>query len=440
MPRHRARRLPALPLIATVIGLVAVDMGAAGTALAVFAPPELALAPVIAAFTLAISAGLISGTPGGLGAFELTLLATLSDQDIEPVLSAVLCFRVVYYAVPALLAAAAILPGSRLMGRARAQPGLRAETTPPPNALRAEAGLLAQPGAMALCDATGTPHALARRTRQALVMIGDGFTGAAPFATLQDIARREGRLPAAYKIGARDALRARTRGWAVMRTGHEALIVTPLFDPATPAHRQLRRTLKQAETAGVSVARATHPLPLADMAAIDAAWCARQGGARGFSMGRFCPVYVAGQEVWLARQNGRLVGFITLHRGRFERTLDLMRQTDDAPGGTMHLIVTAALKQARCDGIARVSLAAVPGAALPARLRAWADRCTGAPGLRPFKAAFNPSWRHLYIAAPTHAALALAALDIARAMTAPHDDHEPSSFAHRPVPWQTGAL
>lgn len=111
-----------------------------------------------------------------------------------------------------------------------------------------------------------------------------------------------------------------------------------------------------------------------------------------------------------------------------------MRSGANAPDGTMHALVHAAITHAASHGRTRLSLASVP--ADPARARARALervlrhallRASGGPGLVQFKSAFAPRFEPLYIAAPSIAGLALASADLALAVRqgpAPHDDDE----------------
>ncbi len=160
------------------------------------------------------------------------------------------------------------------------------------------------------------------------------------------------------------------------------------------------------------------------MTRVDAIWRARHDGARGVTMGRFTPGYVAGQRVYCAELEGRLIAFISLHTGPREWTLDLMRHGDELPDGTMHSLIRAALTDARHAGIPRVSLAAMPVQEGPeARAVAWVRRRittrSGCAGRARFKATFAPRLEPLYAAAPTRLGLALALLDLAVAIRRP---------------------
>jgi phosphatidylglycerol lysyltransferase len=142
---------------------------------------------------------------------------------------------------------------------------------------------------------------------------------------------------------------------------------------------------------------------------------------------------VAGQRIYVARLGARPVGFATFHCLPGDWALDLLRPHPAAPEGTAQALVAAALADAQRAGVARLSLAAVPEAAFadgtgPA---AWLLRrgrpgrgrpgrnLAAAQGLWQFKAAFAPRWERRYVAAPGWAALALAALDLHRAIRRP---------------------
>ena len=266
-------------------------------------------------------------------------------------------------------------------------------------------------------------------------------------------AREEGRWPILYKASAREALRARAAGMAVLPVAREAWLRPGAFRLDLPARAGLRRKLRRAEAAGLTARLEAWP-DWAALAAVNAAWVRVRGGEHGFSMGRFAPAYLAGQRLVVARAGGRVVGFASFHAarigGREIWTLDLLRPDPSAPEGTAQLLVVTALAAAREAGVAELSLAAVPigsddGERGPvARLgRILAPE----RGLEQFKAGFAPRWRRLYIAGPSRGAIALVGLEIWRRVrhprplaklrrTAGHDaEYEIASGRN---PWQRG--
>ena len=378
----------------------------------------------------------MSGAPGGVGAFEVTLLALLPDLPQDPMLAAILAWRALYYALPAVLGGLVAAIGPR---KAAAAPPRIVQPVAP---ARAETLIEAQ--GEHRCLASG--DWLAGRTAHILVGLFDPI-GTHPHAVqkLAEAARETDRWPAIYKCTARTAVQARRQGWQVIGIAREAWLDPRHFDLAPPARAGLRRKLRKARAAGVTVTQG--PLPLAEMARIAADWATAHGGERGFSMGRYAPAYVLGQQVFLAWRDGYLAGFATFHDGNREWTLDLMRHGPDAPDGTMQALVAAAIAEAGRRRVPRLSLAAVPEVAFGRTLpmdRAMAMLCNDGAGLLQFKAMFAPRWQPLYLAAPHAAALGLAACEIARAIASPpplrqtEQDHAEYEFATATRPWQRG--
>ncbi|MFC4668558.1 phosphatidylglycerol lysyltransferase domain-containing protein [Seohaeicola nanhaiensis] len=426
--------LPTLPALAGIALWTVIDTAFAALALTVLIPETASLtwAAVFPAYLVALGSALISGTPGGLGPFELTLILLLPAGTEAQVIAGVIGFRLVYFALPALIAGAVLL--RRPFGPAMAETAATA-TSLPANLLRAETAVIRQSGGQILC--AGDAAVAAIRTPQLIAGIFDPISGPMPevLNLLWVTARSANRIACLYKCGARSAALARRAGWKVQRIAREAVIDTARFDLSTPRHRQLRRKLRHAERGGLTITRDSAP-PLAALTAIDTAWQADRGRARGTTMGRFCADYIQGQEIFVARLNGEARAFVTLHATSSEWCLDLMRWQPGLPDGVMHALITAAIRAAAAAGVPRLSLAAVPDHRL--------SRDSGS-GLAQFKASFAPRWEPLYLAAPDAPALALAAADLARTIFWPgpaaspspqaiHEDVEQNGFAMRPAP------
>ena len=439
--RGRSVQLPTLPASMAILLWTAVDTLCAAGALYVLLPADAAVSPAqfLPLFLMALGTALISNTPGGVGPFELMMLGLLPHVPAADVLGSIVAFRIVYYALPALLAAAALL---RPMQDARTN---RRLTVPncAQSAQRAELGIIRQTAARAIAY-QGT-SAVAWTTGQTLTCLGDPTVGSpqAALPVLKHLARQHSRVPSIYKCSARTAAVVRKAGWAVLHIADEAVIDTAHYDTNRPAYRRLRRKLRSAQKAGVAVCHPSH-LPLAEMARIDAAWQASHGRARGGTMGQFEGGYVRAQHCVLAYVQGQLVGFVTFHMGPHDWCLDLVRHVDALPDGTMFALVDAAICQARLAGIAQVNLAAIPACPNPASgFWRWFGvqmvLRSGGSGLRQFKSAFAPAWHPRYAAAPNWAALTLALADITRAVHRPdpplnaaaHDGDENYEVASR---------
>ena len=417
--------MPTLPAMGALLGFCLLDVAAAALAFWILVPAgvDISFAALFPIYLIALGAAILSGTPGGVGPFELTVLAMLPHFPEMELMAAILAFRMVYYAIPAAIGGLMVLrPIARgADGWVQSVNGC-IDTALTNKTARAELGVVRQNGGSILHCTAGACGVV--RTGQTLTtifdpVIGDSSDLAAP---LKRIAREQNRVVCKYKISSRHALRARREGWTVLHVSDEALIAPSNHTLEGSNYRQLRRKLRQAEKAGVQITMAKDTLPFEDMARISEAWEARNGGARGLSMGQFEASYVSGQAVFLAYFGEKLIGFVSFHKTSHEWCLDLMRATDNAPDGTMHLLVQTAIEAAKQENVSCVSLAAAPAGALvhhnwlEKTLRRTFFTKAGGPGLRQFKACFNPRWQPLYMAAPGPAQLALAAVDLIRSV------------------------
>ncbi|MGR3713629.1 MAG: phosphatidylglycerol lysyltransferase domain-containing protein [Shimia sp.] len=418
---------PTLSAMLALLALCMLDTGFAAVAFWVLLPADIALpfGTLVPVFLISLGAAIFSGAPGGVGPFELTMIALLPYHPDAALLGAVFAFRAVYYALPAILAGSVLLrrlwrtsPTKTHTPRSNFVPF---EASPQTQQSRAELGVIRQNGGAMLTCASGSYGTV--RIGQTLLALFDPVEGSPGDMTtpLRQAARDQNRIACKYKISARQAVHARTAGWSVAHISDEALVAPKSHNTQGATFRQLRRKLRQAKRADVHVQIATGALPLQEMAQVSALWEDRHGVPRGVTMGRFEGGYIHRQKVFLAIQNNAVLGFVSFHTTATEWCLDIMRVLPDAPDGTMHLLVQTAIEAAAAESVDRLSLAAAP--ALPTG-DTWAQRFLrkqvyiqgGGSGLRQFKSCFAPQWHPLFMAAPTNAQLTLAAFDVMRSV------------------------
>lgn len=289
---ERTISLPALPAMATLLVQCGLDTLFAGLALYVLMPDTLAIGFVTLwpVFLIALGAAIFSGAPGGVGPFELTMLALLPSQPDTALMAAILSFRAVYYAVPAALGGLVLLLTLR-QARNSAPQGEFARSFQAFDALniiggaRAELGVIRQNGGAILSCEGGRCGIV--RTGQTLTALFDPLEGhsGALAVPLRRAARAQNRIVCNYKISSRQAVHARRAGWTVIHISDEAILCPANHTIDGPAHRQLRRKLRHAGNAGVSVSCGAARLPLDDMAA--AAGCASSNPASRPTGSRF---------------------------------------------------------------------------------------------------------------------------------------------------------
>jgi uncharacterized membrane protein YbhN (UPF0104 family) len=98
--------LPGFRLSIAQILIGAVDVCAGAGVLFVLLPGghNLGFETFVAVYIFAVMLGVASHAPGGLGVFEATILLALSSYPREPVLGALLLYRLCYYLIPFVVA------------------------------------------------------------------------------------------------------------------------------------------------------------------------------------------------------------------------------------------------------------------------------------------------------------------------------------------------
>ncbi len=106
--RGWALRAPGFGLGAGQTLLSMIDLSVEGSVLWWLLPPSahIGLAPFMGSYVIALSAGILSHVPGGIGVFETVMVLALRGAPAASVLGALLAFRAVYYLAPLLIGAA----------------------------------------------------------------------------------------------------------------------------------------------------------------------------------------------------------------------------------------------------------------------------------------------------------------------------------------------
>lgn len=399
---------------AHLLAWTTLDVAFAAMALWVFLPAGHAISPatLISAYIIALGFGLLSQSPGGLGAFEIALILLLPQIPAGQLLAAIFAYRITYHLAPALVALPSLLQNH---GPPMPTPLLPVEGKAAERAMQRAAqgdwGLVHQ-GAQIRLTRDQSAGWLTRTTTTSLVAIGRPL-GSASLHDLAATASAHGVLPLLYKCDARTATQARRAGWAVSLLSQEAVLHPASWSSEGSSKRQLRRKLRTATKAGLRIECCPQEPPWDDLRLIHAAWNRERGPERGFSMGRFSTDLIAHQLLFVGYVDQQPVAFVTFHHAGAEWGLDLMRLTSAAPSGTMQSLITAAIAHARQSGTRRISLAAClhPDVHLPN----WIPKEDG----HQFKSAFGPSWQSLYVAAPDQMSLLIGLANVTQSIHFP---------------------
>lgn len=156
------------------------------------------------------------------------------------------------------------------------------------------------------------------------------------------------------------------------------------------------------------------PSLLSELEAVSDAWLNdHETREKGFSLGTFEPAYVSRQPFALVRQRGQLVAFANLlvTQVKEEVSIDLMRQTPQAPPGTMDFLFTKLMLYAQAEGYKRFGLGMAPMSGMASHELAprWhrfgrllfdhGETFYNFRGLRSFKDKFDPVWEARYLVA-----------------------------------------
>ncbi|MFN3646059.1 MAG: bifunctional lysylphosphatidylglycerol flippase/synthetase MprF [Gemmobacter sp.] len=247
-----------------------------------------------------------------------------------------------------------------------------------------------------------------------------------------DAARRAGGRPVFYEVGVEDVPLMLELGLTLHKLGEEAVVDLTRFSLDGAERKKLRAAHNRAGRDGLTmeIARPPHaPALIEELRAISDDWLHAKGAReKGFSVGRFDPVWLGRWPLALVRHQGRIVAFanILTTDSRAMATIDLMCHVEDAPSGTMDFLFTDLMLRLKAEGYRAFSLGMAPLSGLaPERSRRLWDRFGALiyshggnfynfEGLRAFKDKFHPDWRPRYLAAPSALPPLLTLADAAR--------------------------
>ena len=443
-------RLPPLRIATAAILFAGLDTAAAAGVIYVFLPEgQVAFTILFPAFLLAMFAGMVSSIPGGLGPFEVALIALLPFADASALVAALCAYRAIYFAVPALIAAPALLANGR---PAPITETGRTSTQVPFDRARPDLSLLATEGWERVGPSGGPDLAMRYSTPNSDLILGDPLvTSASAIAWLSEEANSQGRAVTLYKCSAKGAGLARRWGFKILKIGAEAIIDVESFAIDIPSRRQLRRKLRKAKDVEICEAGASWT----ELSRVDQSWQDRSGKARGFSMGRLSQHLLQYQRIFTANLNGKLVAFVTFNTAQDAWELDLVRHSDECPDGAIHKLVVAALVAAKADGVSKVSLASAPfsemsktGPTVERILAQVFEKRPDLQGLRRFKQSFGPTWSPIYMASENSLAMCQASIDLywriqhpeelhkSENMQSAHENHAFNEFDSSDAAWQ----
>ena len=359
-------------------------------------------------FLIAFGVGMISGLPGGVGPFEMSVLFLLPTANPSDLIPALMAYRAIYYVLPAFAALLSLV----WINRSNSKEGSFLEDV---GSLSGMLGNMPALGADLLsqnqmrlinCDVSNTAALVTSTNTVDIVFrtpIGSRLDLSQSISSLLDRARSHGKNLCIYQCDTMTANIARSAGMKAMKVSAEAVVNASLFDLSLPAYSKLRRKLRKALKDGVSVD--TNHYDLSDLRSINMSWIGVHGSERGFSTGRFSKSLLTRQRVYVAFQSSRPIAFVTFSTSPKEWVLDLIRHNPNCPDGTIFTLIAHAIEDARLAGITDVSLGCVP-LSPPVQSTSFLGRVSkiifvrnkSLQGLFQFKQVFVPKWHDRHIA------------------------------------------
>ncbi|WP_102107923.1 bifunctional lysylphosphatidylglycerol flippase/synthetase MprF [Oceaniglobus roseus] len=237
--------------------------------------------------------------------------------------------------------------------------------------------------------------------------------------------------PVFYEVSGRNLPLWVELGLSLNKIGEEAVVRLPEFSLAGGRFKTMRATLNKRQREGYEIALLSPPHAhglMEELKAISDLWLGgKTGREKGFSVGRFDPVYLGHFDIAVARKDGRIVAFANIMAssgGRFV-AVDLMRYLPEEASGLMEYMFLSLIEHYKTAGAEELSLGSAPLAGLSERsvARSWNRfgrliyRHGGAfynfAGLRAFKQKFQPEWRPRYLAVPPKVSPVFAMRDVA---------------------------
>jgi phosphatidylglycerol lysyltransferase len=212
-------------------------------------------------------------------------------------------------------------------------------------------------------------------------------------------------------------------GLTLLKIGEEARVPLDDFNLEGGSRKWMRKMLRRAEEENCSFEivpadRVAELVP--ELRAISDSWLAdKKTREKGFSLGFFAEQYVARFPVALVRREDHIVAFsnIWTAANSEELSVDLMRQSADAPSGVMDYMFVNLMLWGAEQGYRFFNLGMAPLSGIENRSMAPLWSRAGAlayrfgenfynfQGLRQYKEKFDPVWEPTYIASPGGLAL-----------------------------------
>jgi phosphatidylglycerol lysyltransferase len=402
-------RVPSFGFVAKSTNLAALDTLCAAGIIFAFLPDSYdSFLNIYLIFLLSFAIGMVSGFPGGLGPFEVSMMYLLPEASPSELIPAFLAFRLIYYVVPAFLAIAALVLGKSGIsllqtdtGESRTLPGLLS------NFSTLGADLIYQNQLQLVhCNVSNSSALISSKNAVDIVFrspISNRIGMKDSISSLLSRSASRGNKLCIYQCDPSTAIVAKHAGMIAFKFSSEAIVKTSDFIVSSPQFAKLRRKTRKALKENITV-NSNH-FDFADLSSINRSWSTQHGTEHGLSTGRFSKSLISRQRIYVAFQSSRPVAFVTFSTSESNWTLDLIRHQENCPDGTIYTLISHAIFDAKLEHVDAVSLGCVPmsppmqDSSVSGRIAAMIFQRSGSlKGLYQFKQVFAPNWQERHVA------------------------------------------
>ena len=221
--------------------------------------------------------------------------------------------------------------------------------------------------------------------------------------------------PVFYEVGRRSVHLYLDLGLSLLKIGEEARVALPEFNLEGANRKWLRKMQRRVEADGCHFEIVAAAAVLPQLRTISDAWLQeKKTREKGFSLGFFAEEYVRRFPIAVVRKGQEIVAFANVWTTgtRHELSVDIMRQTSQAPAGVMDYMFLQMMRWGQSEGYRWFNLGMAPLSGLENRSLGSVWSRVGSlayrygedyynfQGLRQYKEKFNPSWEPTYLASP----------------------------------------
>ena len=226
--------------------------------------------------------------------------------------------------------------------------------------------------------------------------------------------------PVFYEVGRRSVHLYLDLGLTLLKIGEEARVSLEDFSLGGGDRKWLRKMQRHVESEDCSFEIVPADPVLSQLRDISDAWLSeKKTREKGFSLGFFAENYVRRFPIALVRKREQIVAFANVWTTgtRQELSVDIMRQTPEAPAGVMDYMFLQLMLWGQREGYRWFNLGMAPLSGLENRSLGSVWSRVGSlayrfgedyynfQGLRQYKEKFDPSWEPIYLASPGGLAL-----------------------------------